>query len=174
MTVELIFVGLLIVVSVLGYLGFKANESAARSLAASKALSVDELVKLRSFIEKGFEDIEKRSVQLTKETQLKVVEVPVKVLNTIQGSVNTTTGKLAELIQFLTLQASYDRLIPVGSVIDFIGIRFPREGIEPALDFIEIKAGPSARMSDDQKRFRILVNEHKDKIALKVVKTEVS
>jgi len=101
-------------------------------------------------------------------------KVPTKVLNTIQGSVNTTTGKLGELIKFLELQRTYDRLIITGDIVDFLGIRFPKGDDPGAIEFIDIKTGDKAALNADQKKLRDLISKNKDVIAFKVVKVEIS
>lgn len=89
-------------------------------------------------------------------------DVPNKVLQAIQGSTNTKKGALGELIGYIELQAQYDRLIALGNIVDFIGIRFDRtkDGkiVEPGIiDFIDIKTGKSARLSVDQKKLQYLI-----------------
>lgn len=65
-----------------------------------------------------------------------VSEVPGRVLQVIQGSINPQKGKMAELLTYAELRYDYDRIIPLGWPIDFIGIK-NGEGI----DFIEVKSG---------------------------------
>ena len=101
-------------------------------------------------------------------------KIPSKTLNTIQGSVNTTSGKLGELIQYLKLQSTYDRFIITNDICDFIGIRFGREGVEPAIDFIDVKTGNAARLNPDQKKLRAIISEKKNCINFVVVKTEIT
>lgn len=102
-----------------------------------------------------------------------VARVPVKTLNTIQGSANSMTGKMGELVTTLALQAQYDRLMPLGDVVDFIGIKYP-EGEDPGrIDFIEVKTGDRAVLNADQKKVQKIITSHKDKISFKLVKVEV-
>lgn len=101
-------------------------------------------------------------------------KVPTRTLNTIQGSVNTATGKLGEMIQFLTLQQTYDRLMPVGNIVDFIGIRFPTPTDPGAIDFIDVKTGDKAVLNSDQKKLRAFVETSKEHINFKVVKVDIT
>lgn len=103
-----------------------------------------------------------------------IQELPVKTLNTIQGSANTTTGKLGELIKFIELQRAYDRIFPVGDIVDFIGIRFPNGEDKGAIEFIDVKTGDKAVLNNDQKKLRTMVNESKETISFKVVKVDIS
>src|SRR3989338_9700153 len=51
-----------------------------------------------------------------------IQNLPNKVLNTIQGSLNPQKGKVAELLTFAELRYDYDIIIPLGKPVDFIGI----------------------------------------------------
>ncbi|NOQ49096.1 MAG: hypothetical protein GQ553_00305 [Nitrosomonadaceae bacterium] len=86
-------------------------------------------------------------------------EIPGKVLRTIQGNTATMKGELAEHISYLKLHSVYDRLIPLGSVVDFIGIKFDkdRESEDGHIDFIDIKTGKHSRLSQEQMKTRRLV-----------------
>jgi len=102
------------------------------------------------------------SVNLEKQLRLlsdSVGKVPNTVLRTIQGSVNSTSGKLGELVQFIELQRAYDRLIPVGNIVDFIAVRFPTEDSPGVVHFIDVKTGKRAVLSKDQKKLRAIVQE---------------
>jgi predicted Holliday junction resolvase-like endonuclease len=101
-------------------------------------------------------------------------KIPTKTLNTIQGSVNSTTGKLGELMSFLELQRAYDRLMAVGNIVDFIGIRFPTETDPGAIDFIDVKTGDKAVLNADQKKLRDFINAHKERISFKTVKVSIT
>lgn len=93
------------------------------------------------------------------EDQLKTM--PHKVLESLRGSASNIRGDLGEYIQLLKLKADYDIIIPIGDIIDYIGIRFDdaENGIEGKVDFIEVKTNNS-RLSHAQKRFRYLVNKN--------------
>ncbi|MCL5090723.1 MAG: hypothetical protein M1514_01800, partial [Patescibacteria group bacterium] len=65
-----------------------------------------------------------------------VQELPAKVLQTVQGSINPQKGKMAELLTYAELRYDYDRIIPLGQPIDFIGIKNGDR-----IDFIEVKSG---------------------------------
>jgi|688.fasta_scaffold657440_1 predicted Holliday junction resolvase-like endonuclease len=136
---------------------------------AVKDLKTD-IVDLRIAQSKTILEQAKVDMSLMKSIQ----ELPVKTLNTIQGSANTTTGKLGELIKFIELQRAYDRIFPVGDIIDFIGIRFPNGDDKGAIDLIEIKTGDKAVLNTDQKKLRDMIASSKDTINFKVVKVEIT
>lgn len=86
-------------------------------------------------------------------------DMPNKMLQTIIGSSNTHKGALGELIGYIQLRASYDRIIPLGNIVDFVAIRLP-EGDDPGcVDFIDIKTGDKSRLSKDQKGLQKLIEE---------------
>jgi predicted Holliday junction resolvase-like endonuclease len=86
-------------------------------------------------------------------------DMPGKVLRTIQGNTATMKGELAEHIAYLKLHSHYDRLIALGSVVDFIGIKFDkdRESEDGHIDFIDIKTGRHSRLSQEQMKTKRLV-----------------
>lgn len=86
--------------------------------------------------------------------------LPNKVLQSIVSKNNNLKGEVGELIGFMQLQAAYDRVIPLGNIVDFIGIKLPREGQDGTIDFIDIKTG-KAKLSKDQVQMRKLVEEKK-------------
>lgn len=91
-----------------------------------------------------------------------VRELPNKVLQSIQNSTNTQKGAVGELIGFLRLQAQYDRVIPLGNIVDFLCIKLPsdsRSGMDGRIDFVDVKTGKNARLSKDQKALRELISE---------------
>jgi predicted Holliday junction resolvase-like endonuclease len=92
-----------------------------------------------------------------KNLEQKIQGVPQKVLESITGSVSNQKGKLAELIAYLSLKSSYDRIIPLSNIVDFIVITFPTETDSGKLIFIDIKNGKSARLSDDQKALKKII-----------------
>jgi predicted Holliday junction resolvase-like endonuclease len=79
-----------------------------------------------------------------------VSEVPKKVLQTIQGSINPTKGKAGELIVYMKLFSAYSRIFAFGKPIDFVGVK------EDSLDFIEVKTG-QARLTEEEKKIRDLI-----------------
>jgi predicted Holliday junction resolvase-like endonuclease len=87
-------------------------------------------------------------------------ELPVKIMNTIQGNINNMKGELGEFIGYLQLHASYDRIIPINSITDFICVRLPKNGVDGAIDFVDCKTG-SARLSKEQRALRKLIEEKK-------------
>src|SRR3990172_5353901 len=77
-------------------------------------------------------------------------DLPRDVLTSITRSQGTRSGKLNELLATLEL-TKYDRLIYLGSPIDFIGIDYER-----GVDFIEVKSGRE-RFSDDEIKLKDLI-----------------
>ena len=78
-------------------------------------------------------------------------DLPRDVLTSITRSQGTRSGKLNELLATLEL-TKYDRLIYLGSPIDFIGIDY-----EKGVDFIEVKSGRE-RFSDDEIKLKDLID----------------
>lgn len=85
--------------------------------------------------------------------------LPSKVLQSIQSSTNTHKGALGELIGYIELRASYDRIIPLGNIVDFVCVRFPTEDDEGCIDFIDVKTGAYSRLSKDQRLLQKLIQE---------------
>ncbi len=81
-----------------------------------------------------------------------VDSLPLKVLQTIQGSINPQKGKMAELLTYAELRYDYDRIIPLGWPIDFIGIKNNER-----IDFIEVKSGTAAILTDQEKHIKNLI-----------------
>lgn len=79
-------------------------------------------------------------------------ELPMKVLQAIQGSINPQKGKMAELLTYAELRYDYDRIIPLGWPIDFIGIKNNQQ-----IDFIEVKSGKVALLTDEEKHIKNLI-----------------
>jgi predicted Holliday junction resolvase-like endonuclease len=94
------------------------------------------------------------------EMEERIDDLPNKVLESINGSISNHKGKLAELIAYVNLKARYDKVIPLGNIVDFIGIRFPTEDDKGTFDFIDVKNGKSARLSDDQKQLQRLIESN--------------
>lgn len=78
--------------------------------------------------------------------------LPLKVLQTIQGSINPQKGKMAELLTYAELRYDYDRIIPLGWPIDFIGIKNNER-----IDFIEVKSGQSYILTEEEKHIKNLI-----------------
>ncbi|MBI2011464.1 hypothetical protein HYS91_01715 [Candidatus Daviesbacteria bacterium] len=78
--------------------------------------------------------------------------LPLRVLQTIQGSINPQKGKMAELLTYAELRYDYDRIIPLGWPIDFIGIKNNER-----IDFIEVKSGNFALLTDEEKHIKNLI-----------------
>lgn len=91
-------------------------------------------------------------------------QMPRKVLAVVQGSINPRKGKIGELITMLELNSEYERLIPLGQPIDFIGI-----GTE-YIDFIEVKTG-NGRLTENERKIKTMVDNGKVRFTL--IKTKV-
>lgn len=81
-----------------------------------------------------------------------VQDLPARVLQVIQGSINPQKGKMAELLTYAELRYDYDRIIPLGSPIDFIGVKNNER-----IDFIEVKSGDFATLTDEEKHIKNLI-----------------
>lgn len=81
-------------------------------------------------------------------------DLPGRVLATIQGSINPQKGKMAELLTYAELRYDYDRIIPLGWPIDFIGIKN-----NDRIDFIEVKSGTSHLLTDEEKHIKTLITQ---------------
>lgn len=93
--------------------------------------------------------------------------IPSRVLHTVQGSISPKKGKLGELIVYTRLLSEYDRLIPLGKPVDFIGVRNNK-----GIDFIEVKTGGSG-LSKEEAEIKRLIEEGKVRFVLQRVNTEV-
>ena len=93
----------------------------------------------------------------TKDLEKEIKSIPTKVLNSIQGSVSEKKGKLGELIGYMELKGQYDRIIPIGSIVDMICIRWPKNGQPGCVDLVDIKTGKFARLSKEQELLRQLI-----------------
>lgn len=110
--------------------------------------------------------------------------IPTKVLQSIQSSTNTRKGALGELIGYIELEAEYDRIIPLGNIVDFMCIKFPEisktgmrtDGTIPEgrIDFVDIKTGKSARLSKDQRMLQQLIKDKKINFVKVTVNTQTS
>lgn len=87
-------------------------------------------------------------------------KIPDFVLQSLTGTANAEKGKLGELIGYLTLKAEYDKIIPLGGIVDFMGIKFPsKDGTSKGhIDFIDIKTGKGARLTPDQRKLKKLLD----------------
>jgi predicted Holliday junction resolvase-like endonuclease len=96
--------------------------------------------------------------------------LPEDILRSLTGSANTHKGKLGELIGYISLKAEYDKIIPLGSIVDFMCISFPTDTNEGTVDFIDIKTGDSARLNKDQRALKNLITGKK--IKFKTIKID--
>lgn len=97
---------------------------------------------------KGRADIPTDLIDLYKGVQ----ELPSKVLQVIQGSINPQKGRMAELLTYAELRYDYDRIIPLGWPIDFVGIKNNER-----IDFIEVKSGQNQLLTDEEKHIKNLI-----------------
>jgi hypothetical protein len=98
-----------------------------------------------------------------------VQDLPSRVLHTIQGSINPQKGKMAELLIYAELRYEYDRIIPLGWPIDFIGVKN-----NDRIDFIEVKSG-SSLLTEEEKHIKTLVANGRVNFRLiKVTEDEIS
>ena len=93
-------------------------------------------------------------------------ELPDRILRNINGQISAKKGKIGELTTYMQLLAEYDRLIPVGDFIDFIGLK------GDSLDFIEVKTGTS-RLGKSQVQTKKLIEQHKIRFITVKHKVEV-
>lgn len=93
-------------------------------------------------------DIPTDLIDLYKQVQ----NLPLRVLQTVQGSINPQKGKMAELLTYAELRYDYDRIIPLGWPIDFIGVKNNER-----IDFIEVKSGSSYILTDEEKHIKNLI-----------------
>lgn len=99
-----------------------------------------------------------------------VQNLPARVLQTVQGSINPQKGKMAELLTYAELRYDYDRIIPLGWPIDFIGVKNGER-----VDFIEVKSGSSYILTEEEKQIKNLVTSGKVFFRLiKVTEEEIS
>ncbi len=98
-----------------------------------------------------------------------IQDLPVKVLQVIQGSINPQKGRMAELLTYAELRYDYDRIIPLGQPIDFIGIKNNER-----IDFIEIKSGINHILTPEEKHIKNLIDQGRINFRLiKVTEEEV-
>lgn len=97
---------------------------------------------------RGSQDIPQDLIDLYKQIE----NLPAKILQTIQGSINPQQGKMAELLTYAELRYDYDRIIPLGWPIDFIGIKN-----NARIDFIEVKSGGSFLLTEEEKHIKNLI-----------------
>ncbi len=81
-----------------------------------------------------------------------IQDLPAKVLQVIQGSINPQKGRMAELLTYAELRYDYDRIIPLGWPIDFIGIKNNER-----IDFIEVKSGQTYILTEEEKHIKNLI-----------------
>ena len=115
---------------------------------------------------------QRNAVQI-QEMRKDIARLPSKVLDSVTSSGNNYKGRLGELIAYLKLYAEYDKVIVFGDVTDFIGIKFPKEGIPGTIDFIDVKNGPHAKLTKDQSRFKKLIEAKRIRFVKLKINTEI-
>ncbi len=114
---------------------------------------------------KGGQDIPTDLIDLYRGVQ----DLPARVLQTIQGSINPQKGKMAELLTYAELRYDYDRIIPLGMPVDFIGIKNNER-----IDFIEVKSGNFHVLTEEEKHIKNLITTGRVNFRLiKVTEEEV-
>ena len=109
-------------------------------------------------------DLENNSAQKSYDLVLERIEraigsVPESVLRSVKGSVSDMKGHMGELISYVQVRSQYDRLIVLGDICDFIGIKFPKDSNPGHIHFIDIKAGKFARLSKDQIKLKKIIEK---------------
>lgn len=100
----------------------------------------------------------------------KVDTLPLRILQTIQGSINPQKGKVAELLTYAELRYDYDRIIPLGWPIDFVGIKN-----NDRIDFIEVKSGEAFVLTDEEKHIKKLITQGRVNFRLiKITEAEIN
>ncbi|OGY27327.1 MAG: hypothetical protein A3F33_00475 [Candidatus Woykebacteria bacterium RIFCSPHIGHO2_12_FULL_43_10] len=102
-----------------------------------------------------------------------VQNLPAKILNTIQGSINPQKGKVGELLTYAELRYDYDVIIPLGQPVDFIGIKNGQK-----IDFIEVKSSSSKNsngysLTQEEKEIQKLVKQGAINFRLVIVKDSI-
>jgi predicted Holliday junction resolvase-like endonuclease len=102
----------------------------------------------------------------------RIGDLPRQIFESISGSVSEKKGKLGELVAYLKLSSEYDKLIPLGDIVDFIGITFPRDGYPGKLVFIDVKNGKASRLSQDQKTLKKIIESNNIQFMKYKIETE--
>lgn len=89
-----------------------------------------------------------------------IESIPYKVLQSITSKNNNHKGDLGELVSFIKLGATYDRVIPLANIVDFLAIKLPTDTTEGSIDFIDAKTG-KATLSKEQKAVKKLIEDKK-------------
>jgi Endonuclease related to archaeal Holliday junction resolvase len=97
-----------------------------------------------------------------------IQNLPSRVLATIQGSINPQKGKVAELLTYAELRYDYDKIIPLGSPVDFIGVKHGDK-----IDFIEVKSG-GAVLSEEEKDIRKMIADGRVNYRLVIVRDQAA
>ena len=114
---------------------------------------------------KGKTDIPTDMIDLYKGVQ----DLPTRVLQVLQGSINPQKGRMAELLTYAELRYDYDRIIPLGQPIDFIGIKN-----NDRIDFIEVKSGINYILTEEEKHIKNLIAQGRINFRLiKVTDTDI-
>ncbi len=98
---------------------------------------------------------------LEKRLSSQIAKIPTEVITSVTNTTNTHKGKLGELVGYISIKAEYDRIIPLGNIVDIVGIKFPTSTDPGRVDFIDIKTGKEARLSLEQRNLKkVLMAKH--------------
>lgn len=101
--------------------------------------------------------------------------LPGRTLDSITSSANTYKGRLGELIAYMDIRGSYDKIIPLGGVVDYIGWRFGDTEQDPGeLVFIDVKNGKQASLSKDQRALKKIIESGNIKFLKVQVLTDIA
>ena len=92
--------------------------------------------------------------------------LPRRVLRSVTSSAGQMKGKIGELATLMRLLGEYERLIPLGEPVDFIGIG-------EYIDFVETKTGVSS-LTPEQKKIRDLIVNRKVRFVLRREDVEIT
>jgi hypothetical protein len=87
-------------------------------------------------------------------------DLPNKVLRSIVSSTSFHKGALGELVGYLSLKAEYDRVIPLGGLVDCLLIKYPSATDPGKIVFCDIKTG-KAKLTKDQLILKQLIKDKK-------------
>lgn len=95
--------------------------------------------------------------------------LPRAVLDTLQGSANSVSGKLGELVGLLSIRNKYDRVLVLNDIVDAVAIKFNDSGV--AITFLDFKSG-TARLSKEQRLLRNALRDNKLELSLEEVRID--
>lgn len=112
---------------------------------------------------------------LLKNISKELDRLPGRTLDSITSSANTYKGRLGELIAYMDIRGSYDKIIPLGGVVDYIGWRVGATDEDPGeLVFIDVKNGKQAALSKDQRALKKIIESGNIKFLKVQVLTDIA